>query len=104
LSDFNETSVLGGQIFAKYSNVEFRENPSSGSRCIPRGQADVTELVAPFRNFANAPKLTQTICEVSLSADYKKHSSSREADSCATAHEIPRILRDTKIHRRVHNS
>ena len=54
----------GGQIFAEYSNVEFHENPSSGSRGIPCGQTDITELVAASRNFANASKIVQNSCEV----------------------------------------
>ena len=28
------------QIFEKYSNIKFHENPSSGSRVVPRGQTD----------------------------------------------------------------
>ena len=31
---------LSGQIFEKYSNIEFHENPSSGRRFIPYGQTD----------------------------------------------------------------
>jgi len=48
------------QIFEKYSNVKFHENAFSESRVVPRGrthgQTDVTKLIVPFRNFANAPK------------------------------------------------
>jgi hypothetical protein len=39
MSAFNDTLVYG-QIFEKYSNVMFHENPSSGSRVIPCGQTD----------------------------------------------------------------
>jgi hypothetical protein len=35
-SDFNETSFFR-QIFEKYSNTKFHENPSSGSRVVPDG-------------------------------------------------------------------
>jgi len=28
------------QIFQKYSNIKLHENPSSGSRVVPRGWAD----------------------------------------------------------------
>jgi len=28
---------FSGQIFGKYSNIKFHENPSSGSRDVPRG-------------------------------------------------------------------
>ena len=43
------------QIFEKYSNIKFHENPSSGSRVVPCGQTDMTKLIVAFRNFANAP-------------------------------------------------
>jgi len=44
----------------KYLNINFHENPSSGSRIVPRGQPDgrtgsMTELKVAFRNFPNAP-------------------------------------------------
>jgi hypothetical protein len=49
------------QIFKKYSNSKFHENPSSGSQVIPcaqmDGQADMTKVVVAFHNFANAPKI-----------------------------------------------
>jgi len=41
------------QIFEKYSDIEFNENPSSRSRV--DGRTDMTKLIATFRNFANAP-------------------------------------------------
>jgi hypothetical protein len=48
------------QNFEKRSNIKFYPSPSSGSRVVPCGQADrrtdMTKLVVPFRNFANAPK------------------------------------------------
>jgi hypothetical protein len=47
------------QIFEKFSNVKFHENPSSGSRVVPCVQTDMTKLVAAFRDFANAPKITK---------------------------------------------
>jgi hypothetical protein len=51
---------FSGRIFQKYSNMKFHENPSSGSRVVPcgqtDGQADTTELIVDFRNFAEAPK------------------------------------------------
>jgi hypothetical protein len=49
------------QIFEKYSNMKFHENPSSGSRVVPCGRADGQmwrsqwSLFVTFRNFANAP-------------------------------------------------
>ena len=44
------------QIFEKYSNIKFHENPSSGSRVIPSGRTDMTKLTVAFCNFANAPE------------------------------------------------
>jgi len=53
------------QIFEKYSNIRFHENPSSESRGVPcgrtdgrttDGQTDMTKLTVAFRYFANAPK------------------------------------------------
>jgi hypothetical protein len=45
------------QIFEKYSNIKFHENPSSGSRVFQADvRKDVTKLIVAFRNFANAPK------------------------------------------------
>jgi len=49
------------QIFEKKdTNIKFRENPSSGSRVVPRGQTDgrtdMTKLIVAFLNFANSPK------------------------------------------------
>ena len=49
-------------IFEKCFNIKFRENPSSGSRCVPcgrkGGRTDMTKLIFAFRNFANTPKRT----------------------------------------------
>jgi len=42
------------QIFEKYLNIKFHENPSSGSRVSPCGRTDMTKLTVTFRNFANA--------------------------------------------------
>ena len=52
------------QIFTKYSNIKFHENPSSGSRVIPCRQTDdqpdtwtdMMTLTVAFRNSAIAPK------------------------------------------------
>jgi hypothetical protein len=52
------------QMFEKYSNIKFNENPSSGVRVVPCRQTDVrtegqtrlTKLIVAFHNFANAPK------------------------------------------------
>ena len=48
------------QIFEIYY-IKFNENPSSGSRVVPRGQTEGQtdmNLTAACRNFANAPNKT----------------------------------------------
>jgi hypothetical protein len=49
------------QIFEKYSNVKFHENPSRGNLFFPcgrtDGQTDVTELIASIRDFVTAPQM-----------------------------------------------
>jgi hypothetical protein len=52
------------QIFEKYSDVKFHENPSSERRVVPcgredtqtDGRTDVTKLIVALRNLANSPK------------------------------------------------
>jgi len=39
----------------KYSNIKFHENQPNGSRAVPCGQTDMTNLIVAFRNFANSP-------------------------------------------------
>ena len=48
------------QIFEKYSNIKFHENPFSGSRVFPCWRTDMTKLKVTFRNFANASKNIST--------------------------------------------
>jgi len=43
-------------IFKKYSDIKFRENPSSGSGSVTCGRTDMTNLIVSFRIYANAPK------------------------------------------------
>ena len=54
---------FSGQIFEEILNITFHQNPSSGSRVVPYGQADgqtdMTKLTVAFRNFANALKNRQ---------------------------------------------
>jgi len=51
---------ISEQVFEKYSNIKFHENPPSGSRVVPRGQTnggtDMTKLPVASRNCVNAPK------------------------------------------------
>jgi hypothetical protein len=49
------------QIFEKYWNIKFHENPSSESRLVPCGRTDMTKLIVAFRNFANAPKNSSSV-------------------------------------------
>jgi len=47
------------QISEIYTNINFHENPSSGSRVVPRGwsdkQTDIMKLIVDFRDFESAP-------------------------------------------------
>jgi len=53
------------QIFEKFSNIKFHENPSSGSQTVPCGRPEgktdgmtgMKKLIVACRNFANAPKI-----------------------------------------------
>ena len=60
LSDFKENWILEKEIFQKYSNIKFDENPSCGSQIVPSGQkkgkTDMTKLTVVPRNYANVPK------------------------------------------------
>jgi hypothetical protein len=44
------------QIFEKYSDIKFHENPSSGRRVVSCRRTDMTKLIVAFRNIANATK------------------------------------------------
>jgi Ni,Fe-hydrogenase III component G len=48
------------QIFERYSDMKFQENPSTGSRVVPCGhtdrETDLTKLIVVFLNFEDAPK------------------------------------------------
>jgi hypothetical protein len=46
---------ISRQIFEKYSDMKFCENPPSGSRVVPCEQTDMTKLIVAFLNFAKAP-------------------------------------------------
>ena len=58
---------FSGQIFEKCSNIEFYENPSTGSRVAPCGRTDgrtdgltdTTKLIDVLRSFTKAPKNDQ---------------------------------------------
>ena len=45
-------------MFEKSSTIKFHENPSDGSPVVPCGQTDVTKLIVAFRDFVNAPKIS----------------------------------------------
>jgi hypothetical protein len=66
---------LSRQIFEKYSNIKFHENPSGGSRVVlcrraggqeggrtdGRTDTHTTKLIVALRDFANAPKNDQSM-------------------------------------------
>ena len=56
--------AFSGQIFGKYSNIEFHENPSVGAELFHEERhTDMTKLVLAFRNFAKAPKMKNVCLE-----------------------------------------
>jgi len=42
--------------FSKNIHIKFHENPTSGSRVVPWGWTDITQLIVAFQNFVNATK------------------------------------------------
>jgi len=46
---------FSSQIFEKCSNTKLLENPSRGSRIVPCGRTDMTNLMPSFRNFVISP-------------------------------------------------
>ena len=62
LSDCDETCIFSTN-FEKRLNIKFHQNPSSGIRvvsCVQTdGRTDMTKLISTFRDFVNAPKLTE---------------------------------------------
>jgi hypothetical protein len=48
---------ISGQVFEKFSNIEFHENPSAGSRAVPCGQTDKhDEANSRFSQFCERTK------------------------------------------------
>jgi len=51
------------QIFEKYSNIKFHENPSIWNLVVPSGRTDrridITKLIVALRNYAYAPKMAR---------------------------------------------
>jgi len=52
LSDFNEYCQ---KIFKKSSNIKLHENPSSGSRVVTCGWANMKKVIVVFHNSAHTP-------------------------------------------------
>ena len=69
LSNINETE-FSRQIFGKYSTIKFHEKSFQWepSCFIPMDRrTDMTKLIVPFRNFANAPKYVKLfLCLIKL--------------------------------------
>jgi hypothetical protein len=66
---------FSGQIFEKYSNVKYHENPLNGRRVVPYGRtdgrSDRLELAnSTFRNFANPSKTGAQTCFKTLIQEY----------------------------------
>jgi hypothetical protein len=89
VSDFNETLIFS-EVFEKYANIKFHENPSSGSRIVPcggtDGRADMTKLIVAFRNFANAPKKENTSCNANI---FNQHCLRRDLMPNCVEIEVP---------------
>jgi len=56
---------FSGQIFEKYSNIKFHENPLSGNRVVHASRrkewrTDMAKLIAVFCDFANVPKMVES--------------------------------------------
>ena len=58
LSDFKELE-FSRRIFEKYSNMKFHENPSSGSRVVPRRSTDIQKDRQTDRHNANNSRFSQ---------------------------------------------
>jgi hypothetical protein len=64
LSDFNGIYKFSTDFRQKKnSNIKFNQNPSSGSRVVPRGLTDTTKLISFFANFRTRLKNVYT-CSV----------------------------------------
>jgi len=52
-------------MFEKETNINFHENPYSGSRVVPRewtnGRRDMTMLIVAFRNFCERASKRKTV-------------------------------------------
>jgi hypothetical protein len=49
------------QIFEKYTNIKFHENPPVGAELFRVDRrTEMTKIIVAFRNFANAPKMNAT--------------------------------------------
>ena len=64
-----------GQIFEKYANMNFNENPASESSSMRTdGRTDMTKLMVASRNFANAPN-NRKLGKLYIIADFSHQSS-----------------------------
>jgi len=89
------------QIFEKYSDIKFYEDPSSGSRVVPCGRTDMTKLIVAFCNYTNAPKIyyikTYALLEakertVDTAKRLNRTPPSERTDNADTNNKIPSVL------------
>jgi len=63
-----------GQIFEKFGNIKFNENPFSGSRVFTDGRTDMTKLIVALRNFLTRLKARfVSICRPNVTSQLLLH-------------------------------
>jgi hypothetical protein len=107
LSDFSETFEFSWQIFEKFSNIKYHENPSSGIRVFPCGQAEEDaggragrecgrstdrhdEANIRLSQFANEPKKLKFTLEKAMRA--QRESRRRETEAGCQRHPSVALL------------
>jgi hypothetical protein len=85
------------QLFEWYSNIKYHENPPSGTRVVPRGRTDITNLILAFHIFSNAPNMV-CLCD---SHNHERpthyaHVSSNYSLNSRMQAQVPPTLRSSK--------